>query len=151
MYSTLTYLLPVSVPMLVHLCVGQSRYLSPGLNSPRLSAAAGTAIAYVFVYIMSGLSGIQSEIGAIAMFAGWLVGALTQVHPVTVGLWAAFVGGGLVTIAIREELPGDRNTRFVPLLLGLQRPPRCSFCWREYQNYKFSITCLSPVTRNPDS
>jgi hypothetical protein len=56
---------------------------------------------------------------AVAMLAGGLVGALTQVHLVTVGLWSAFVGGGIIIFAMREELPSEGDTRFLPFLAGV--------------------------------
>ena len=234
MYETITSLSPVVVLILVHLFVGRVRFLDPKPDSPWLSAAAGTAIAYVFVYLLPKLAVIQVDFGstlggpvytylrhhvylvalvgftfffwtmwadefarlglggrpagsrpgvltlkvvgltaycmqmgyliadvkrpglvpvmiatgilvfhflgldngfrrhhqelydnvvrwvfAAAMLAGWLVGALTQVHLVTVGLWSAFVGGGIIITALREELPNEGDTRFVPFLAGV--------------------------------
>ena len=223
MYKTIALLSPALVIILVHLFVGRVRFLDPKPDSPWLSATAGTAIAYVFVYLLPKLAVIQMDFGstlggpvytylrhhvylvalagfaffywtiwadaasrpaglilkviglsaycmqmgyliadikrpgpvpamigtviiglhflgldngfrrhhqelydnavrwvfAAATMAGWLVGALTQVHPVTVGLWSAFVGGGIIITAMREELPSEGNTRFVPFLAGV--------------------------------
>jgi len=33
-------------------------------------------------------------------------------------IWSAFIGGGIVITALREELPSGRMTRFAPFLLG---------------------------------
>ncbi len=232
MHALIISALPVTLLALVHILVGRIRILDPGEDSPWLSAAAGTAIAYVFVYLLPKLGGLGVDLDAgldgpvykylrhhayvialagftfyfwimwanedagpggneagsrtwvlvlkvlglsaycmqvgylladmqrpgpvpmviatavlalhflgldnhfrrhhrqlyddvvrwvftVTTLAGWLVGVLTQVHPVTVGLWSAFVGGGIIVTAMREELPSEGETQFMPFLLAV--------------------------------
>lgn len=53
-----------------------------------------------------------------AVLAGWLVGAATTIPEGTIVLVLAFVAGGVVLNVMKEELPGDRQARFVPFAAG---------------------------------
>ena len=56
-------------------------------------------------------------VGGIA--AGWLVGALdTQVPEIVIGFLFAFLAGGVVLNTLKEELPEDKDSRFLPFAAG---------------------------------
>lgn len=55
---------------------------------------------------------------AVAALAGWLVGIFTSVPPIIVGFLFAFLAGGIVLNVLKEELPEERESRFLPFLLG---------------------------------
>ncbi len=63
--------------------------------------------------------GVVRWIFAGVTLAGWLIGILTKVHPVTVGMWSAFIAGGIIVTAMREELPNEADTRFFPFLSAI--------------------------------
>ncbi len=43
---------------------------------------------------------------------GWLIGALTTLPATVVLFFSAFIAGGIIVIAIREELPADHSSNF---------------------------------------
>ena len=49
---------------------------------------------------------------------GWLSGVFIHLGPHTVALITAFVAGAVIVNSTIEELPGERQGRFVPFLLG---------------------------------
>jgi hypothetical protein len=51
-------------------------------------------------------------------FLGWGVGMLTQVSQNTMAIWYAFLSGGIIINAIRQELPEEHQGRFLPFLWG---------------------------------
>lgn len=55
--------------------------------------------------------------GAVA--AGWLLGLILTVSDIAVGLLFAFLSGGVVLNVLKEELPEERQSRFLPFLAGL--------------------------------
>ena len=56
---------------------------------------------------------------AAGVFAGWLVGALDrEVPPMVIGFLFAFLAGGVVLNTMKEELPEDRDSRFIPFGAG---------------------------------
>ncbi|MEJ8571144.1 hypothetical protein [Microbaculum marinum] len=56
---------------------------------------------------------------AAGIAAGWLVGALDrEVPPIVIGFLFAFLAGGVVLNTLKEELPEDRDSRFLPLAAG---------------------------------
>ncbi len=55
---------------------------------------------------------------AVAVLAGWAVGALTEISDAAIALLLAFIGGGVILNVIKEELPAERQSRFVPFALG---------------------------------
>ncbi|MEP0547398.1 MAG: hypothetical protein ABJF88_10740 [Rhodothermales bacterium] len=53
-----------------------------------------------------------------AVVAGWVVAALVRLpEPVVVGA-VAFLGGGVILNVMKEELPEDRKSRFLPFAVG---------------------------------
>jgi len=55
---------------------------------------------------------------AAAVMTGWALGAATSVADWVVGLLFAFLAGGVVLNVLKEELPEDRSSRFLPFLAG---------------------------------
>ncbi len=53
-----------------------------------------------------------------ALAAGFALGAVTEVSEATVGLLFAFLAGGVVLNVMKEELPEERRSRFLPFALG---------------------------------
>ena len=53
-----------------------------------------------------------------ALFLGWGLGTITAALNTVILLWSAFIGGGIVITALRDELPSGRITRFAPFLYG---------------------------------
>ncbi|MEE4153623.1 MAG: hypothetical protein V2I27_05645 [Erythrobacter sp.] len=53
-----------------------------------------------------------------ATLAGWAAGLAFEVSELAVGGLFAFVGGAIVLIALKEELPAERESRLVPFLAG---------------------------------
>ncbi len=54
----------------------------------------------------------------LAVLMGWALGALTRISDAAVALLLAFIGGGVILNVIKEELPTERQSRFVPFALG---------------------------------
>ena len=55
---------------------------------------------------------------AAGVLAGWGIGAVTSLPEIAVGLLFAFVAGGVVLNVLKEELPEERESRFLPFLFG---------------------------------
>ncbi len=55
---------------------------------------------------------------AASTLAGWLLCILIDDFANKVSYWDAFIGGGIIITALKEELPHQSETRFGPLLLG---------------------------------
>lgn len=53
-----------------------------------------------------------------ATLGGWLTGTVLSLHPLAIAGLFAFVGGGVVLLVMKEELPQDRKSRFGPFLIG---------------------------------
>ncbi len=49
---------------------------------------------------------------------GWAVGALTEISNAAIAMLLAFIGGGVVLNVVKEELPAERQSRFVPFAAG---------------------------------
>lgn len=54
----------------------------------------------------------------LSLVAGWIVGVATELSEATVGLAVAFLAGGIVLNVIKEEVPSERQSRFIPLAAG---------------------------------
>ncbi|WP_207462364.1 hypothetical protein [Azospirillum sp. SYSU D00513] len=54
-----------------------------------------------------------------AVVAGWLLGFAVELSELAVGLLFAFLSGGIVLNVLKEELPEDRKSRFLPFAGGL--------------------------------
>ena len=55
---------------------------------------------------------------AAATVSGWALGLLLELPEIAIGCLFAFVGGGVVLLVLKEELPEDRRSRFFPFLAG---------------------------------
>lgn len=53
-----------------------------------------------------------------ATLGGWLLGILVELPELVIGCLFAFVGGGIVLLVLKEELPEDRKSFFLPFLAG---------------------------------
>ncbi len=53
-----------------------------------------------------------------AIFLGWAVGVATELPEAAVGLGVAFLAGGIVLNVMKEEVPEERQSQFLPLALG---------------------------------
>lgn len=53
-----------------------------------------------------------------AIVVGWLIGLITAVSEAVFGLLFAFLAGGIVLNVLKEELPRERKSRFLPFALG---------------------------------
>lgn len=53
-----------------------------------------------------------------AVALGWLLGLVIELPPVGVGFLFAFLAGGIMLNTLKEELPEDRASRFLPFLGG---------------------------------
>ncbi|HWG55666.1 MAG TPA: hypothetical protein VNT58_04000, partial [Gaiellaceae bacterium] len=51
---------------------------------------------------------------AAAIVGGAAVGAVVQLHEAVLGLLLSFVAGGVVLNVLKEELPAERKSRFLP-------------------------------------
>jgi len=55
---------------------------------------------------------------AVAIVAGWGAGLATTIGEGAIGSLFAFLAGGVVLNVLKEELPEERKSRFVPFALG---------------------------------
>jgi hypothetical protein len=55
---------------------------------------------------------------AAATMAGWAAGLLLDLPELAIGGLFAFVGGGIILLVMKEELPEERRSRFLPFALG---------------------------------
>lgn len=55
---------------------------------------------------------------AVAVIVGWLTGIVFDLPLYLVSLLIAFLSGGIILNILKEELPAERQSRFVPFLLG---------------------------------
>nr|WP_247713296.1 hypothetical protein [Qipengyuania polymorpha] len=55
---------------------------------------------------------------AAATLGGWALGLLVELPELAIGCLFAFVGGGIVLLVLKEELPEDRKSFFLPFLGG---------------------------------
>jgi len=56
---------------------------------------------------------------AAAVMAGWAIAAVTRLPDLAIGLLFAFLAGGIVLNVLKEELPEERQSRFLPFLAGV--------------------------------
>lgn len=56
---------------------------------------------------------------AVAIIAGWLVGVLTEIQEVYIGIMFAFIAGGVILNVLKEELPEERKSNFWAFSLGV--------------------------------
>jgi hypothetical protein len=55
---------------------------------------------------------------AAAVLAGWLLGVTVELPDLAIALLFAFLAGGIVLNVLKEELPEDRKSRFMPFIAG---------------------------------
>ncbi len=56
---------------------------------------------------------------AAATLAGWLLGVLVGLPQIAIGGLFAFVAGGIVLLVLKEELPEERKSYFLPFIGGV--------------------------------
>lgn len=54
-----------------------------------------------------------------ATLVGWLLGVLVGLPQIAIGGLFAFVAGGIVLLVLKEELPEERKSYFLPFLGGV--------------------------------
>ena len=55
---------------------------------------------------------------SVAVIVGWVAGTFLDIPDVAMSVAVAFVAGGIMLNALKEELPEERQGRFLPFLLG---------------------------------
>lgn len=55
---------------------------------------------------------------AAAVLVGWTIGVVTSISEITIGFLFAFLAGGVVLNVLKEELPEERKSRFMPFAIG---------------------------------
>ncbi len=55
---------------------------------------------------------------AAAVFAGWVVGLISEISEAALAVLFAFLAGGVVMNVLKEELPEERESRFWAFVLG---------------------------------
>jgi zinc transporter ZupT len=56
---------------------------------------------------------------AAAVVVGWLLGLFVEVSEIGLALLFAFLAGGVILNVLKEELPEERKSRFLPFLSGV--------------------------------
>jgi hypothetical protein len=56
---------------------------------------------------------------AVSVLIGWIVGSVTDISELVIIAIVAFLGGGIILNVFKEELPKERESRFLPFLLGV--------------------------------
>ena len=51
-------------------------------------------------------------------WVGWAAGLATELSRAAVGMLFAFLAGGVILNVLKEELPEERQSRFLPFALG---------------------------------
>jgi zinc transporter ZupT len=54
-----------------------------------------------------------------AILAGWLIGILTEIDELELGLMFAFISGGIILNTLKEELPEERESRIEAFVAGV--------------------------------
>jgi hypothetical protein len=55
---------------------------------------------------------------SLALLAGWALGIMVELSPAAIAIPLALVGGGVVLNVLKEEIPTERKSRFLPFLAG---------------------------------
>ncbi len=55
---------------------------------------------------------------AAAVILGWGLAIVTDIPERAIALIVAFIGGGIILNVLKEELPGERQARFIPFVAG---------------------------------
>lgn len=103
-------------------------YLLMHREEPGYSSLAiyGAAIGLHFVTTDFGLRRDHSDrydrtarwILAGAVTGGWAIGAVAELPDIVIAFMFAFLAGGIVLNVLKEELPEERQSRFLPFLFG---------------------------------
>lgn len=56
---------------------------------------------------------------SVAVVVGWAIGLATMIHEAAVAMLFAFLAGGVVLNVLKEELPEERKSRFMPFAFGV--------------------------------
>lgn len=56
---------------------------------------------------------------SVAVVFGWILGLFMELPPVFIGCLFAFLAGGIILNVLKEELPEERQSYFLPFLLGV--------------------------------
>ncbi|WP_035051869.1 hypothetical protein [Carnobacterium pleistocenium] len=54
----------------------------------------------------------------LAIFLGWLIGALTELNELVISVLQAFIAGGVILNVLKEELPQEKESSITSFLLG---------------------------------
>lgn len=119
--STLHYVGSLSVVALlasVHLTIGKWTILQGPNTSRWLSVSAGTALAYVFAYLMPKLAVIQSQITAADY--GWIPWMRNQAYLIAlIGLLVYFTVSDRANAGVAADLANSRKRRNTAIALQL--------------------------------
>lgn len=55
---------------------------------------------------------------AVAIFVGWVIGYVTEIHQAALAMLFAFLAGGVILNVLKEELPEERESRFWAFAVG---------------------------------
>ena len=55
---------------------------------------------------------------SLGLLAGWAVGLAVELSPAAIAVPLAFLGGGVILNVLKEELPSERRSRFLPFVAG---------------------------------
>jgi hypothetical protein len=55
---------------------------------------------------------------SLALLAGWMLGTAVELTPAAIAIPLALLGGGVVLNVLKEEVPSERQSRFLPFLAG---------------------------------
>lgn len=64
-------------------------------------------------------AGVGRWIISAAVLIGWGVGALTEIHALAILIVLALLAGGIILNVLKEEVPGERQSRFWAFALGM--------------------------------
>lgn len=56
---------------------------------------------------------------ASSVILGWVVGSVTEIQNVFIGIIYAFIAGGVIMNVLKEELPEERKSKFMYFILGI--------------------------------
>lgn len=53
-----------------------------------------------------------------AILVGWILGLLIELHEAAIASIFAFLSGGILLNVMKEELPGEKQSRIAPFIIG---------------------------------
>lgn len=101
--------------VLVQLFAGNLRFLEIIPRSRWLSVSGGISVAYVFIHLFPEMENAQKRLEETGRAIPWF-----EHHAWVVALTVlfAFLAGGVVLNVLKEELPEERRSRFLPFAGG---------------------------------